>query len=87
MDDFVASFKDADQVLIVPVFAARERVTDEPIRVSQELARRIAIAGVAARFVESLDQIIATVDDAARPGDVLIAMGAGDIDRINHEFT
>lgn len=87
MDDFVASFADADQVLIVPVFAARERVTDEPIRVSQELARRIAQTGGTARFVESLDQIIATVDDAARPGDLFIAMGAGDIDRINHEFT
>jgi UDP-N-acetylmuramate--alanine ligase len=87
MDDFVASFFNADEVLILPVFAAREQVTDEPIRVSKELAERIASTGRAARFVESLDQIMTTVDDAARPGDVLIAMGAGDIDRINHEFT
>lgn len=87
MEEFVTSFADADEVLIVPVFAARERVTDEPKRVSQELARRIAATGRPARFIESLDQIMTTVDDAARPGDVLIAMGAGDIDRINHEFT
>ena len=86
MDDFAASFDAADEVLILPAFAARERVTDEPCQVSRELARRIAARGRASRFVESLDQITSTVDDAARPGDVLIAMGAGDIDRIHHEF-
>ena len=85
MDDFAASFDDCDELLVVPVFAARERVTDEPQRVSRELADRVAARGRKARYVESLDQIITTVDDAARPGDVLIAMGAGDIDRIHHE--
>ena len=86
MDDFAASFDQADEVLIAPVFAARERVTDEPVLVSQELARRIASRGVSVRFIESLDRIVATVEDAARPGDVLIAMGAGDIEWIHHEL-
>ena len=81
MDDFAASFIDADEVLIVPVFASRERVLHEPFLASQELVRRINSRGVSARFVESLDRIKATLDHAARPGDVLILMGAGDIDR------
>ncbi len=81
MDDFAASFVDADEVLIVPVFAARERVLHEPVLASQELVRRINSRGVSARFVESLDRIKATLDHAARPEDVLILMGAGDIDR------
>lgn len=87
MDEFAASFDAADEVLILPVFAARERVTTEPQEVSCELARRIAARGRSSRFLESLDQINLTVDDATRPGDVFIAMGAGDIDRIHHEFT
>ncbi|MBS0205763.1 MAG: UDP-N-acetylmuramate--L-alanine ligase [Planctomycetes bacterium] len=87
MDDFASSFASADEVLIAPAFAARERVQDEPAQVSRELARRIAGQGVSSRFTESLDQILTTVDDATRPGDVLIAMGAGDIDRIHHELT
>jgi UDP-N-acetylmuramate--alanine ligase len=86
MDDFAASFDAADEVLVLPAFAAREQVTDEPFRVSRELSRRVAARGRASRFVESLDRIILTVDDATRPGDVLIAMGAGDIDRIHHEL-
>ncbi len=87
MDEFAASFDQADEVLITPVFAARERLTDEPVRASEELARRVAARGVACRFVESLDRIKATLDHAARPGDVLILMGAGDIERIPHELT
>lgn len=86
MDEFAVSFDDADEVLITPAFAARERVQDEPELISRALVGKITAAGRRARYVESLDQIIATVDDAARPGDVLIAMGAGDIDRIHHEF-
>lgn len=86
MDEFASSFDNADEVLIAPVFAARERVTDEPRQVSTELSQRIANRGKQSRFIESLDQIVTTVQDAARPGDVLIAMGAGDIDRIHHEL-
>ena len=82
MGEFAASFDQADEVLIAPVFAARERVSEEPLKASSELACSIASRGVRARFVESLDRIVATVDDAVRPGDVLIVIGAGDIDRI-----
>ena len=87
MAEFASSFIDADEVLVAPVFAARELVIDEPQSVSRELAHRISSGGVFARFFPSLDQIVSTLEDAARPGDVIVTMGAGDIDRIHHEFT
>ena len=87
MADFAASFGAADQVLIAPVFAARESVNDEPRAVSQQLADRIESLGISARFCASLDQIVNTLEDAARPGDVIVTMGAGDIDRIHYELT
>jgi UDP-N-acetylmuramate--alanine ligase len=82
MDEFAASFDQADEVLITPVFAAREQVTDDHVRAAQELARRIAVRGRSVRFIQSLDRIVATIDDAVHPGEALIAMGAGDIERI-----
>ena len=87
MNDFASSFSLADEVLVVPVFAARESVSDEPLSVSRELAHRISSHGVPTRFLTSLDQIVSTLDDAMRPGDVIVTMGAGDIDRIYHELT
>lgn len=87
MSEFSESFGDADEVLVAPVFAARESVTDQPYRVAKELADRILENGVKAEAFTSLDQIVTTLEDAARPGDVIVTMGAGDIDRIHHEFT
>ncbi len=87
MEEFATSFVDADEVLLAPVFAAREYVTDEPRLVSQKLANRILSHGVSARAFSSLDQIVTTLEDATRPGDVIVTMGAGDIDRIHHELT
>lgn len=87
LDDFAVSFSDADNVLIVPVYAAREKVSQEPQRASAELTARVAATGVHARFCDTLDQTLASLEDDLRPGDVLITMGAGDIGQVHHAFT
>ena len=87
MTEFSQSFSEANEVWVAPVFAARESVSIEPWRVSQELTRQLQAEGISARFFSSLDQIVSTLDDATRPGDVTVTMGAGDIDRIYHELT
>jgi UDP-N-acetylmuramate--alanine ligase len=85
--EFARSLAGADQVLLVPVFAARERVDKEPVETSQRLAARVNLEGGRARFAETLDQACATLEDELRPGDVLITMGAGDIGKIHHALT
>jgi len=87
-DEFVSSLELADGVLVLPVFAARED-DNRAASVSRELVERIEARGSGTRccFVPSLDRLVATLDDETRPGDVLITMGAGDIDRVRHEFT
>ena len=87
MDEFAASFTDANEVWIAPVFAAREAVGDDPRVVAKELANRVVSHGISTRSFASLDQIVTTLEDAIRPDDVVVTMGAGDIDRIYHEFT
>ncbi len=86
MPEFGTAFTDADRVIVAPVFAARETADGESLTAAEELAERIRESGVPAEFGASLDQITATLDDNARPGDVLITLGAGDINRIHHEF-
>lgn len=84
--EFSESFDVADEILIAPVYAAREGRALAAESIARELAGKIAARQVAARYTPSLDRIIATIDDEARPGDVLVVMGAGDIDRVHHEF-
>ena len=85
MNEFAASFNDADEVLLVPIFAAREN-TDIAQAALQELARRINLAGCSVEVLTSLDQLRATLEDSAQPGDVWLTLGAGNINRIPHEF-
>ena len=83
--EFAASFDDADEVLLVPIFAARED-TDIAQAALQELARQINSAGCSVEVLTSLDQLRATLEDSAQSGDVWLTLGAGNINRIPHEF-
>ncbi len=87
MDEFAESLTLADVVLLPPIYAARERLTSEPYLVAQRLARAVNDKGGDARFVPALDRIVSTIEDEAAPGDVLLTMGAGDIDQVQYEFT
>jgi len=86
LDEFVQSLSRADRVLVSPVFAAREPESDEQVKLSARIARRIRRRGTPAVFVESLDRIRPTLETDAKPGDVVLILGAGDIDRIGSEF-
>jgi UDP-N-acetylmuramate--alanine ligase len=85
--EFAEALSCADRVLVTSVFAAREAVHDEPQRISKELAREIEALGTSARFVPALDQALPILEDELRAGDVLLAMGAGDICKLHHAFT
>ena len=87
MNEFAASFAEADQVLVAPVFAAREILDEgEDRQLANELTEKISANRCRARAMDSIDRMIATLDHEARPGDVLITMGAGNIDQVHHEF-
>ncbi|MDA0835392.1 MAG: UDP-N-acetylmuramate--L-alanine ligase [Planctomycetota bacterium] len=87
LDEFAESLTLADEVLLPPIFAARERLTSEPYLVAQRLAKAVNEKGGHARFLPALDRIVPTIEDEALPGDVLLTMGAGDIDQVQYEFT
>ncbi len=87
LPEFAGSFERADRVLIAPTFAARDIRGEEANSLARQLAQEIGRSGCPARFCADLDRIVATVDDEARTGDVVISMGAGDINRVYHAFT
>ena len=87
LEDFAESFGSADEVFLAPIFTAREEGSASAEQTNSELAERIASRGQAVRWLSSLDRLTSELDDAARSGDVLVTMGAGDINRIQHELT
>jgi UDP-N-acetylmuramate--alanine ligase len=78
-EEFAAAFTDADQVLLAPIYAARE--TNESHVSSEMLAERITANGTYAAALDSFEQIEEALG-AAGPDDVVITMGAGDIYKV-----
>ena len=71
--DFVEVLKLPDKVLLAEIFAARE--TDTLGVSSKDLAERIP----GAEYCPTLEDVTGRLSQLARPGDLLITVGAGDI--------
>lgn len=87
MAEFANSLSLAHEILIPPIFAAREQAGEAAAHWSRELVRQTSLRGIRARFVPSLDEIRQTVETEARPGDVFLTLGAGDVDSIPRDFS
>jgi UDP-N-acetylmuramate--alanine ligase len=77
-DEFCTCFHDADTVLIAPVYAAGEQPIDGA-------SREALVDGVRARGhrnvrqIDGPDDLAPLVADLARPGDLVVCLGAGSI--------
>ncbi|MBT8443575.1 MAG: UDP-N-acetylmuramate--L-alanine ligase, partial [Gammaproteobacteria bacterium] len=78
MDDFAAVLGEADVLVLLEVFAAGE----DPIAGADGRAIARAVrsrGGVEPVFVETLDELPATLEGLIVDGDIVLTMGAGDI--------
>ncbi len=79
-EDFTRSFNKADLVLVTDVYAAGEKPI--PGASGRELADAIRAHGHhAVRYVADKNEVTAELYREARPGDLVIALGAGDINQ------
>lgn len=79
LEEFATAFKDADEVLIAPIYAARE-VGDGTVS-SELLAERVQAAGTHAR-VANFEEIESILNTEPKTGDTIMTMGAGDIYKV-----
>lgn len=76
-DDFADALSKADEVVLLPIYAARE--SNESGVASDQLVRRI---GVSAQVVDTLEDSVRTVLHLATKDHVVLVMGAGDIYKV-----
>ncbi len=84
LPEFATAFADADEVIIAPIYPARE--IDDGTISSSILAERIREQGVSARAgtFEEIEQILRAEPVA---GDIIMTMGAGDIYKVADALT
>jgi UDP-N-acetylmuramate--alanine ligase len=80
LDEFAASFDDAQHALVLPIYRPSGRELDpRPIQ-AEDLVRLLTIRGHPhARLVETFEAAQAAVLEGAQSGDLVITMGAGDV--------
>ncbi len=79
-DRFAAALDLADEVVVTAVYAARE--DPEPGVTSELITRRMSRG----RYVADRHEAAAVVAGAARPGDLVLTMGAGDVTDLADEI-
>ena len=84
---FVTSLRRADAVLVLPIFGAREASGTAQTDLARQLVEDVSRFGIPTHFVSDLDHPWTTLETHTRPGDIVLTVGAGDIDRIYHELT
>jgi UDP-N-acetylmuramate--alanine ligase len=76
--DFARSFKDADEVIVTEVYAAREPKQDFT---SAEIVS--AMPHLSARYRQTLEETTSYLLEHLKPGDVVLVLSAGDADQVS----
>jgi UDP-N-acetylmuramate--alanine ligase len=79
--EFARAFKDADEVIVTEVYAARE---PKQTFTSAEVVS--AMPHMAARYIETLSEATSYLLRNLKPHDVVIVMSAGDADQISTDL-
>jgi UDP-N-acetylmuramate--alanine ligase len=81
MDEFATAFADADTLCLLDIYPASER----PIEgiTAEVLARRIAgVGNGSVTYASSFSDAVAAVAALARPGDMVLTLGAGSVSQL-----
>ncbi|MZQ74973.1 MAG: UDP-N-acetylmuramate--L-alanine ligase [Peptoclostridium sp.] len=81
LEEFSNAFDDADNIIITDIYAARE--VDSGDIHSRDLVKKLADKNKNASYISSFDEIASYVLENVHKGDIVITMGAGDINKIN----
>jgi UDP-N-acetylmuramate--alanine ligase len=83
LEEFAQAFDEAEHVIVLPIYAAREQETGDPG------SRGVSSADVVAamrhpdvRCASSLDEALVWLGTEAQLGDVVLTLGAGDGDKV-----
>lgn len=82
--DFVECFDGVDELILADIYAAREK--DAGIVSSVTLGDAIRVKGVKATNFHSFEDIVSYLKATLKEGDLLLTMGAGDVNKIGEMY-
>jgi UDP-N-acetylmuramate--alanine ligase len=86
MEQFVVSFSAADIVIVPEIFFVRDSEQERQAVTAGDLVDRLREQGVTAMHLHPFAAIVEQLQLMARPGDLIVTMGAGDVWKIGRAF-
>lgn len=86
MEQFVVSFSAADIVIVPEIFFVRDSEKERQAVTSGALVERLRAQGVSAMHLHPFGAIVEQLQVMAKPGDLIVTMGAGDVWKIGRGF-
>ncbi|WP_288478529.1 UDP-N-acetylmuramate--L-alanine ligase [uncultured Clostridium sp.] len=83
-DEFTTAFKDSDELILMDIYAAREK--DNGLVSSDELGDAIRKTGLKCTNVHSHDEAVAYLKKVAKKDDMILTVGAGDVVIVGEKF-
>ncbi len=77
LNDFAKSFPAADEIIVLPIYAAREK--RDPTISGKVLTKALVAAGAPAKYLNDFNLAKKYLDQKLKRGDVLLTLGAGDV--------
>lgn len=84
LNEFKDAFRDADTVIVTDIYSAREIDTGEIH--SSDLVDKIKTSGKNVFYMPEFESIVEYLNENVSPGDLVITMGAGNINNIGKMF-
>ncbi len=86
LEDFAASFAGADETIVPDIYFVRDSESERHLVSSDELVARIEQAGQRALHLPDFADIVRHLRAEARPGDLVVTMGAGNVWEIGRDL-
>lgn len=83
-DEFTTAFKDSDELILMDIYAAREK--DTGLVSSDELGDAIRKTGLKCTNVHSHDEAVDYLKKVAKKDDMILTVGAGDVVIVGEKF-
>ena len=86
LEEFAQAFSAADLVIVPDIYFVRDSAEERQRVTAADLVDRLRQRGVQAMHLYPFDAIVEQLESVCRPGDLLVVMGAGPVDRVAHGF-
>ena len=84
LEDFGKALAEADEAWLLPIFHARDSEADRRSVTSEDVALRVSLAGGRASTFSDFGALLDHATTFAKSGDVIVTMGAGNVDEVAH---